>query len=170
MSNKLTDKQASEFVSVLYDFVRINAAKYKLQVAQWKLLFMSYSLQTVNKAMELILDECTQPTDKFSGQLPKLGIARRFLGECAPKYQFDDYSGNINQGSCPPNVFKCVMKGLGRGDGKGTTSGVWRRIGPKDFDLKEYYIELINSHRVDNLKMCRELDQIENQYIELGAI
>ncbi len=166
--SKITKESAQDFTGTLYSFVKIDIKSNKMQeqAKQWEKLFLRYSAETVKIGFELLKEECELPTDKFSGRLPKIATARKIFYDCQPKYSHEKQTDRIKQGSCPPNIFSCVMNAL---SGKGWTSGTWQRLGPPDFNLKEFYIKLIEAHKKDQLSMCPELVRIESDYIDLGV-
>jgi len=172
---KLTTEQARDYVITLFGFVKIQMPtkannENRLMAEQFKNLFMKYTLDEMKIGFQDVLSDCVLPNENLSGRLPKIGKVRELLdARKIPEYSFAE-TGEINQGSCPPTVFKCLMEAMGRGDGKGNAGGGWARLAPADFNLKEYYIKLIKSHGEDQFKMCKELENIENQYIELGII
>ncbi len=159
---KLTTEQARDYVITLFGFVRIQMPtksnnENRLMAEQFKNLFMKYTIAEMKIGFQDVLHECVLPNENLSGRLPKIGRVRELLdAHKAPHYDVPNRNlGNV--GTCPPNIKKTVMKGLSK-------------VGSGDFNLKEYYIELIKSHQLDKEPMCAELNRIEDEYIELGII
>jgi len=155
---KLTNEQSRDYVKTLFEFVHIKMNKEnQLMAVQFKNLFCKYTIDEMKVGFQDILAECELPNENLSGRLPKIGRVKYIL-DAHKKPSYDIAPTNDGKsGVCPPNIKKVVLWGLDQ-------------VGSGDFSRKEFNKRLIKAHGEDQIKMCRELLDVEEEYIDLGII